>query len=168
MITGTDAGPAADAGRATPPRAPERRDPGALRRAGLAGTTAFLTANIWTGCPLLALWIGAQVVGEHALSMGAVCVVVVALAVLVFGSTMALTWLNNVYDEIVGRPRAERRSTWLRSMRGESEGHVSQRVGVTLLERIVVINVYVAVIAFVVWYVTIAGRPTPILCGISC
>jgi hypothetical protein len=130
-----------------------------LKRATMAGATAFVTVNIWTGCPLLALWVGSQVVGERRLSMGAVGLTVVVLAVLVFAFALALTWLNNVYDELVGRPRIERRATWLRSMRAEAEGHISQRVGITLLERIVVVNVYLAVISLAVWYVFFAGPP---------
>jgi hypothetical protein len=135
----------------------------ALKRATMAGATAFVTVNIWTGCPLFALWVGSQVVGERRLSMTAIEVTVVVLAVLVFVCAVALTWLNNVYDELTGRPRAERRATWLRSMRAEAEGHVSQRVGETLLERIVMVNVYVAVIVFVIWYVFFAGSPGPAL-----
>jgi hypothetical protein len=95
--------------------------------------------------------------------MAAVGVVIVVLAVLVFALALALTWLNNTYDELTGRPRAERRATWLRSMRAEDERHVSQRVGVTSLERIVVVNVYLAVISLSVWYVFLAGAPGPTL-----
>jgi hypothetical protein len=130
-----------------------------LKRAGMAGATAFITVNIWTGCPLLALWVGSQVVGQQALSMAAIGVVVVVLAVLVFMLAVALTWLNNMYDELTGRPRAERRATWMRSMRAEAEGHVSQRVGITALERIVMINVYVAVITLLIWFFFLAGSP---------
>jgi hypothetical protein len=136
----------------------------ALKRATMAGATAFVTANIWTGAPLLALWVGSGVVGQRALSMTAVGVVVVVLAVLEFVLALTLTWLNNVYDEITGRPRVERRSAWLRSMRAEAEGHISQRVGITLLERIVMINVYVAIIALAVWYVFFAGAPSANMC----
>ena len=64
------------------------------------------------------------------------CIVVVVLSVLVFAMALLLTLLNNVYDELTGRQRVERRSAWLRSMRAESERHVSQRVGITALERI--------------------------------
>ena len=53
----------------------------------------------------------------------------------------------------------ERRPAWLRSMRAESEGRVSQRVGITPLERVVMLNVYVAVILLAVWYVFFAGTP---------
>ena len=140
----------------------------ALKRAGMAGLTSFIAINIWTGCPLLALWIGSQVVGGGTLSMAAVGVVVVVLAILFFAMAVALTWLNNFYDELTGRQRVERRATWLRSMRAEAERHVSQRVGITLLERIVMINVYLAVIALVIWYVFFAGAPSPVLCSTHC
>ena len=125
----------------------------------MAGATAFVTVNIWTGCPLLALWVGSKVVGQRQLSMAAVGVVVVALAALTLASLLALTWLNNVYDELIGRPRTERRAPWLRSMRDVAEGHISSRVGITALERIVALNVYVAVIGLTVWLVFFAGPP---------
>ncbi|MGA2320560.1 MAG: hypothetical protein ABSG95_07430 [Solirubrobacteraceae bacterium] len=129
----------------------------------MAGATAFISVNIWTGAPLLALWIGSRVVGQSTLSMAAVGVVVVVLAVLVFGMAVALTWLNNIYDELSGRSRPERRARWLRSMRAEAEADIGQRAGVTALERIVVINVYLAVISLVIWYVFFAGPPSPFL-----
>lgn len=124
----------------------------------LAAATAFLTVNMWTGCPLLALWIGSQAVGQAQLSMAAVGVVILVLAVMEGGLLLALARLNTLYDEITGRPRAEQRAAWLRSMRGEAEEHISQKVGVTVLERIVVINVYVAVLGLLVWYVLDAGH----------
>jgi hypothetical protein len=126
----------------------------------MAGISAFITVNIWTGAPVLALWVGSQV-GKGTLSMSAVGVVVVALAVLEFALAVGLTYVNNIYDEITGRPRIERRATWLRSMRAEAEGQVSQRVGITSLERIVMINVYVAVITLVIWFIFFAGSPLP-------
>jgi hypothetical protein len=135
-----------------------------LKRLALAGATAFIAVNIWTGCPVLALWVGSQAVGQGTLSMAAVCVVIVVLAALVFLMAVMLTWLNGVYDELIGRPRSERRATWLRSMRAEGENSAGQRVGVTALERIVMINVYIAVITLVVWYVLFAGAPSPVLC----
>jgi len=140
---------------------PRERRHLALKRATMAGATAFTTANIWMGAPVLALWIGSQVGAKRAPSMEAVGVVVVVLAVLEFVLALALTWLDNVYDELTGRPRTERRATWLRSMRAEEKGHVSQRVGITMLERIVMINVYLAVIALVIWFFLFAGSPLP-------
>jgi len=161
MTIAGDAGPIeADTG---PPHRGRSGRSTTLKRAAMAGVTAFITINIWTGAPVLALWVGSRVVGRGTLSMGAVGVVLLVLAVVEFCLAVALTWLNNVYDELIGRPRIEQRATWLRSMRAEAEGHVSARVGITLLERIVMINVYLAVIALLVWYVFFAGPPTPIL-----
>lgn len=134
-----------------------------LKRVTMAGVTAFITVNIWTGAPLAALWVGSQVVGKGTLSMAAVGVVIVVLAVLVFTMALALTWLNNIYDELTGRPHVERRATWLRSMRAEAEGHISQRAGITSLERIVIINVYAVVIIFVIWYIFLARAPSPLV-----
>ena len=144
------------------PRVAEHEGPPAfmtLKRVALAAATAFITVNFWTGCPLLAVWVGSRVVGQQTLSMGAVVVVIVLLAVLVFALAIALTWVNNVYDELVKRPRTERRAPWLRSTRGESESHVSQRVGTTVLELIVMINMYIAVIALTIWVVFFTGSP---------
>jgi hypothetical protein len=134
------------------------------KRLGMAALTALVTANIWTGAPLFALWVGSQFVGRRALSMGAVGIVIVVLAILEFALALLLTWLNNTYDDISGRPRVERRARWLRSMRAEHEGFVGQRVGITPLERIVMLNVYVAVLLLVVWYVFFAGAPSPTVC----
>jgi hypothetical protein len=123
-----------------------------LKRLSMVAATAFLSINLWTGAPLVALWVGSQVSGQAALSMSAVFVVVVVLAVLVVAFAFALTWLNNAYDELIGRPHAERRAAWLRSMRADSQGNISGRVGETALERIVMISVYLAVIMLVIWF----------------
>jgi hypothetical protein len=130
-----------------------------LKRVAMAAATALVAINIWTGAPLLALWVGSRVVGKTVLSMRAVLVVVVVLAVLVFGLAAVLIWLNNTYDELIGRPRIERRSPWLRSMRAEAEQNIDARVGVTALERIVTMVVYVAIIALLLWFIFFAGRP---------
>jgi hypothetical protein len=130
-----------------------------LKRVGLAAATAFITANIWTGCPLIALWVGAQTVQERRVTMTSLFVIVVVLAVLVFASVFAIAWLSATYDDLIGRPRIERRPAWMRSMRAEAEGPVAQRVGITALERVVMLNVYVAVILLAVWFVFFAGPP---------
>jgi hypothetical protein len=132
-----------------------------LKRVTMAGGTAFISVNLWTGAPLLALWVGSQVGDQSTLSMTAVFVVLLVLAALVAAMAVALTWLNNTYDELIGRPRIERRVPWLRSMRAEAEGHISSRVGETALERIVMISVYIAVIMLLIWLVFFAGSMVP-------
>jgi hypothetical protein len=132
-----------------------------VRRGLLAGATAFLAVNLWTGAPLLALWIGSKVVGQQTLSMEAVIVVVVVLAALLYPMTMALTRLNAAYDRLVGRPHGEDRMAWLRSMNVQREQHRGRRMGISALERIVMASVYVAVIAFLVWFFFLASSPLP-------
>jgi hypothetical protein len=127
----------------------------------MAGTSAFLAINLWTGAPLLALWVGSQVGDQTTLTMTAAFVVLLVLAALIVAMALALTWLNNAYDELVGRPRTQRRVAWLRSMRAEAEGDISTRVGITALERIVMMSVYIAVIALFIWLVFFAGSMVP-------
>ena len=129
------------------------------KRVALAAATAFVTVNIWTGCPLVALWVGAQTVQERRVTMTSLFVIVTVLAVLVFASVYVISWLNATYDDLIGRPRIERRPAWMRSMRAEAEGRIVQRVGITALERVVMLNVYVAVILLAVWFVFFAGPP---------
>ena len=138
-----------------------------LKRIALTAATAFATINIWTGCPLLALWVAAQSSGEHRITMPALGVFLITVALLEGVTILALAWLNDVYDELTGRKRVERRSPWLRSMSEEAERHVSQRVGISVPERIVMIIVYFAVIAFAVWYVFFAG-PSSLHCIGQC
>jgi hypothetical protein len=137
----------------TPPRL--------AKRVALAAATAFVAINIWTGAPLLALWIGSRAAGQTALSMTAVMIVVGTLIVLDFTMGALLVRLNRVYRGLLGSPEGRQRATWLRSMSGEDDEEVDERVGVTMIERIVVICVYAAVGVFLVWFVFFAGSPLP-------
>jgi hypothetical protein len=132
-----------------------------VKRALMAAATAFLAVNLWTGAPLLALWVGSKVVGRQTLSMQAVFVVVIVLAALLYPMTVALTRLNAAYDRLVGRPEGEDRLAWLRSMNTQREQHRGRRMGISALERIVMASVYIAVITFLVWFFFFASSPLP-------
>ncbi|MFL5857281.1 MAG: hypothetical protein ACJ77L_11130 [Solirubrobacteraceae bacterium] len=128
------------------------------KRLGLATLSAVIAVNIWTGCPLFAVWVGSRAVGSSGLSMGAVFLVVAVLAAGEIALTLALTWLSARYDELTGRPPAARRtSPWLRSMRGEREDFAKRRQGVSPVERIAVVSVVLCVGAFEVWFFFFAG-----------
>lgn len=131
-----------------------------LKRAAMAGATAFLAINLWTGAPLLALWVGSQAVGATALSMQAVFVVVIVLAALLFPMVLALARLNSAYNVLTQRPEGERRLSWLRSMNTQQE-RSGAGTSLSALERIVMTTVYVAVIALLVWFFFLAGSPLP-------
>jgi uncharacterized membrane protein (DUF485 family) len=134
-----------------------------LQRLALIIASALISINVWTGAPLLAVWVGSQLQESSTrLSMTAVFAVVVVLAVLVFTMAWLLTWINARYDELAGRPAAAKRtSPWLRSMRGEREVDVRRRYGVSAIERILVITVVGAVLAFEVWFFFFAGSSLP-------
>ena len=130
-----------------------------LKRVALSCATALVAVNIWTGCPLVALWVGSKVVGGQILSMGAVGVVIVVLAVLMYAMAALLVRLNNAYDELTGRVHTEERAAWLRSMRGEDKRDTRGRVGITAPERIVITTVYLAAIALTIWFLFYSGIP---------
>jgi hypothetical protein len=129
------------------------------KRVGLAAAAAFVTVNIWTGAPLLALWVGSQTAGPSGLSMTAVGVVVVVLLALVLALTWLLTRINARYDALTGRTADRRVSPWMRSMRSEREDYTRQRHGTSAVERVVVTSVVVAVLVFNVWFFFFAGSP---------
>jgi hypothetical protein len=73
---------------------------GILKRVGLGSLAALVSVNVWTGGPLFAVWVGSKVQGNFSsLSMGAVAVTVIVLAIVEFGLVLALSWINARYDE---------------------------------------------------------------------
>lgn len=129
------------------------------KRIGLAAAAAFVTVNIWTGAPLLALWVGSQAAGPSGLSMTAVFVVVVVLAVLVLALVRLLTLVNERYDRLTGRAAQRRVAPWMRSMRGEREAYAHAKQGTSAVELVVVVTVAAAVLLFNVWFFFFAGSP---------
>jgi hypothetical protein len=129
-----------------------------LKRVAMAGLTALVTVNVWTGCPLLALWVGSRAVGTGDLSMAAVVVVLVVLGLLELAMMLVLAWLTGVYDELIGLQRPEQSATWIRRLCAPESAGLNRRLRITTLEGIVVINVYVAVTTLVVWYLFFAAH----------
>ena len=152
MLVGTD----------DPDKGLEAPHASTFKRLLLLSATTLVAVNIWTGAPLLALWVGSRIVGQRALTMGSVLLVVVLLAVFVVSMALALTWLSARYDDLVQRPSGEHRtSPWLRSMRGEEENLARARLGTTPVEWIVTVSTVVAVISLEVWFFVFAGSPLP-------
>jgi hypothetical protein len=133
-----------------------------LKRLTLLTATTLVSVNIWTGAPLLALWVGSRIVGRRAVTMGSVLLVVVLLVVFVTAMALTLTWLSARYDEMTQRPEGEHRiSPWLRSMRGEQDDIARAKLGTTPVEWIVTASTVVAVISLEVWFFFFAGSPLP-------
>jgi hypothetical protein len=116
--------------------------------------------NIWTGSPLLALWIGSRVQGSGAPTMGPVFVVVIGIAVFSYLLARLLVQLASAHDRLTGHTATVRRHLpWLRSMRGEREAYAGERVQITALERVLVVMVVVAVAAFEIWFFFFSASP---------
>ena len=131
-----------------------------MKRLGLAAAMTVVGLNIYTGSPLLALWVGSRVQGSGPPSMPAVALVVVVLGVCSVTLALILGRLGAKYDELAGTaPTARQHAPWLRSMRGEREQQPGQRTELTMLERILVALVVVAVAAFEIWFFFFSGSP---------
>jgi hypothetical protein len=130
-----------------------------IKRVLLVGATAFLAVNIWTGAPLLALWVGSESSGEKTLSMGSVFVVVLVLACLVAAMAVALAWLDATYKRLTGIPLREHRLAWLRSMNTQDDR--ANVVRLSAVERAVMISVYLAVIALLLVFFLVHASPLP-------
>jgi hypothetical protein len=135
----------------------------ALKKIGIVTASALCSINLWTGAPLFAVWVGSKVQGNlNNISMTALLSVVVVLAATVFALAYVLTWINNTYDELTGRPATARQtSPWLRSMRDEREGDVQRKYGIGGIERVVVICAVAGCLAFEVWFFFFAGSSLP-------
>ncbi len=127
---------------------------------------ALAAINIWTGSPLLALWVGSRFAASTRPSMTAVLVIVV---VMFCTSLLLITALNRasvLHDRLTGRRQAVRRHVpWLRSMRGERAEFERGAESLTTLDRIVVVIVVIAVLAFEAWF--FIADPSPIEPGPS-
>jgi hypothetical protein len=130
-----------------------------LKRFGLAALIAFIALNVWTGSPLLALWIGSRVQGESTQpSMGAAAAVIVCLVLFSVVLYQALKRLSYAYQDATGTlPTVRSHAPWLRSMRGERPDYPGNTARITGAERIVVFTVVVAAVVFEVWFFFFSG-----------
>jgi hypothetical protein len=116
--------------------------------------------NVWTGSPLLALWIGSRVQGSGPPQMGPIAVVVISFAAISFGLATLLARLGDTYDRMTGQPaQVHRHVAWLRSMRGERPQYEGQHVQVTALEQVLIVMVVTCVLAFEIWFFFFSTSP---------
>jgi hypothetical protein len=131
-----------------------------LKRLVLASAMAAVVLNVWTGGPLLALWIGSRVQSSAAPSMAAIALVAGSLAAISVVLVKILALLGRRYDELTGhRPTPREQAPWLRSLRGERGEEHRRRVGLSALDRILVVCVVVALAVFEIWFFFYSGSP---------
>ena len=129
----------------------------AMLRIALASLTALLAVNLYTGAPLLAIWVGSRVQNGTQLTMSTVAVVVGVLVVTVALLVMALTRVEAAYRVVTNQPTKRRTAPWLRSMRGERDEF--ERRPLSGPEKALVGAVVGACLAFQVWFFFFSGSP---------
>jgi hypothetical protein len=139
--------------------AQESRRTGRIKSILLAAAMAFLALNVWTGSPLLAVWLGSKVQGEQSQpSMGAYAVVIVSLVAFSWGLYQLLKITMSAYQEATGTtPTVRTHAPWLRSMRGERPDHATAAGRISGAEKVVVLTVLVAAAAFEIWFFFFSG-----------
>jgi hypothetical protein len=131
-----------------------------LKRVGLVCLMGLLTLNIWTGGPLLALWIGSRVQSSGPPSMLAVGVAAVSLGVISYLLVKALAWVDAVYARVAGRPTTvSSHVPWLRSMRGERPHQQRHARELSPLEVLLIATVVLVVALFEIWFFFYSGSP---------
>jgi len=129
-----------------------------LQRALLLTAMAVVAVNIWTGSPLLALWVGSRLQGTSGLSMGAVFAVIAVMVLASLGLIKLLGVLGERHDRLLGIPPGPRRQQpWLRSLSGERTRDQRRRQRITALDVVLVGTVLIAVLAFEVWFFFFSG-----------
>jgi hypothetical protein len=133
------------------------------RRVLLLAALVLASFNIWTGSPLVALWVGSKVQGSFTtLKTSAVAATVVVLAALSLLLTRVIAWLDVRYGEAVGRPPKKRVvRPWNRSVAGLHTAPKKEVEPLTAVERVLVAVVVIAVIAFEVWFFAFAQATIP-------
>jgi hypothetical protein len=129
-----------------------------MQRAFLLAAMAVVAVNIWTGSPLLALWVGSRLQGTSGLSMGAVFAVIAVMILASLGLNNLLGVLGERHDRLLGIPPGPRRQQpWLRSLSGERTRDQRRRQRITALDVVLVGTVLIASLAFEVWFFFFSG-----------
>jgi hypothetical protein len=122
----------------------------------LAGITAVLAVNLYTGAPLLAIWVGSRVQHGTGLTMGTVGVVLGVLAATVAILVYLLTRVEAAYKVVTGQITPRRTAPWMRSLRDE-RAEVAVRRPLSGFEKALVGTVVLGVLGFEAWFFLFAG-----------
>jgi hypothetical protein len=115
---------------------------------------------LWLGIPYAWIWLASQAAGGEArLKVGPVMMIIAGIPMTMVLWAWVLARLNDLYYRATETPLpgGPQQAAWLRSMRGE-RGSARPR---TVLDTVMVVSVVLALIAFELWYVLLAGSPLP-------
>jgi hypothetical protein len=112
---------------------------------------------MWLGVPLGLIYAASKLADTPNPSMGPYLLVLIGLPIGMAVIGKGLGALNRAHIRLTGAEVDQYRPGWTRSMRGERQ--VDRRGGV--LDRVMIISVVVAGLAFAVWFFGFAGSTLP-------
>jgi hypothetical protein len=112
---------------------------------------------MWLGVPVGLIYLASKLAGGATPSMGPYLLVLIGLPVGMAIVGRALGGLNRAHIRLTGAEVDAYRPGWTRSMRGERT--VDRRGGV--MDRVMIVSVGVAAVAFAVWFFGFAGSSLP-------
>jgi hypothetical protein len=126
------------------------------KRLLLVALMALASLNLFTGAPLFAIWVGAQVQGDSgSLSMTAVLAVVVVMALVCAALVWALNRMGAAHDVLIGRAPERRQTTWMKPF-NSGPAH-AQHGSLRALDKVLVGAVVLAGLGFEAWFFFFAG-----------
>ena len=124
---------------------------------GLVALMALGSVLMWIGVPLGLIYLASMLADTPNPSMGPYLLVLIGLPVGMAVIGKALGALNRAHIRVTGAEVDAYRPGWTRSMRGERK--VDRRGGV--LDRVMIVSVALAGVAFAVWFFGFAGSSLP-------
>jgi hypothetical protein len=123
----------------------------------LVALMALGSVVMWIGVPLSLIYLASRLADTPNPSMGPYLVVLLGLPIGMAVVGKGLGALNRAHIRLTGTEVDQYRPGWTRSMRGERT--VERRGGV--LDRVMIVSVVVAAVAFAVWFFGFAGSSLP-------
>ena len=123
----------------------------------LVALMALGSVVMWLGVPLGLMYVASKLADTPNPTMGPYLLVILGLPVGMAVVGKGLGALNRAHVRLTGAETDDYRPGWTRSMRGERR--VDRRNGV--LDKVMIVSVAVAGIAFAVWFFGFAGSSLP-------
>jgi hypothetical protein len=123
----------------------------------LVALMALGSVVMWIGVPLALVYAASKLADTPNPSMGPYLLIILGLPIGMAVVGKGLGALNRAHIRLTGAEVDEYRPGWTRSLRGERQ--VDRRGGV--LDRVMIVSVAVAALAFAVWFFGFAGSSLP-------
>ena len=128
-----------------------------MRSILLVALMALGSVLMWIGVPLGLIYLASKLADTPNPSMGPYLLVLIGLPIGMAIIGKGLGALNRAHIRVTGAETDAYRPGWTRSMRGERK--VERRNGV--LDRVMIVSVALAGVAFAVWFFGFAGSSLP-------